>query len=141
MEKFESLRAKYPRFVYKNYSYRLNDRDLEISFDFSIEKGINFTPRIIVKNINKVRLKHIDKKVLNNLIFHLGLIEILSYWKATCSPEIEIQAGHLDKSQIKWWQDLIFSEKVCYLIFGVEVVTLRSVGIEFFFGCCHFFFF
>ena len=108
MEKFESLRAKYPRFVYKNYSYRLNDRDLEISFDFSIEKGINFTPRIIVKNINKVRLKHIDKKVLNNLIFHLGLIEILSYWKATCSPEIEIQAGHLDKSQIKWWQDLIF---------------------------------
>lgn len=108
MEKFEELRNKYPRFVYRNYSYRLNDRDLEISFDFSIEKGVNFTPKIIVKNINKVRLKHINKKVLNNLIFHLGLIEILSYWKATCSPEIEIKAGQLNKTQEQWWRDLIF---------------------------------
>jgi len=108
MEKFESLRTKYPRFVYKNYSYRIKNRDLEISFSFSIEKGINFIPKIIIKNINKVRLKHINKRVLNNLIFHLGLIESLSYWKATCSPEIEIKAGYLDKFQMKWWRDLIF---------------------------------
>ena len=45
--------------------------------------------------------------ILNNLIFHLGLIEILSYWKATCSPEIEILPGSLNKEQIKWWKDLI----------------------------------
>jgi hypothetical protein len=32
---------------------------------------------------------------------------MISYWKATCSPTIEIQAGYLNKHQIRWWQDLI----------------------------------
>jgi len=45
--------------------------------------------------------------VLNNLVFNLGLIEMLSYWKATCSPETEILAGSLNQEQIKWWKDLI----------------------------------
>jgi len=107
MEKVDFLRKKYPRFVYKNYLYRINDRDLEISFDFSIEKGINFNPRVIIKNIDKLRLKHLDKEILDNLVFHLGLMEIPSYWKTTCSPEIEIRAGELNKTQIKWWLDLI----------------------------------
>ena len=32
---------------------------------------------------------------------------MISYWKATCSPEIEINPGYLDKSQVNWWKDLI----------------------------------
>jgi hypothetical protein len=36
-------------------------------------------------------------------------MEIPSYWKATCSPVIEIRAGYLDKKQIGWWQDLIIN--------------------------------
>jgi 7-cyano-7-deazaguanine synthase in queuosine biosynthesis len=35
------------------------------------------------------------------------MIETLSYWKATCSPKIEILAGSLNEEQIKWWKDLI----------------------------------
>jgi len=44
----------------------------------------------------------------DNLVFNLGLIELLSYWKATCSREIEVQTHNLDKDQINWWKDLIF---------------------------------
>ncbi len=44
---------------------------------------------------------------MNNLVFHLGLMEIPTYWKATCSPEIVVKAGPLNKEQIKWWKDLI----------------------------------
>ena len=36
-------------------------------------------------------------------------MEIPSYWKATCSPEIIIKAGSLDKEQIDWWKDLIIN--------------------------------
>jgi hypothetical protein len=36
------------------------------------------------------------------------MIEALSYWKATCSPKIEILAGDLNKEQIRWWRNLIF---------------------------------
>ncbi len=34
-------------------------------------------------------------------------MEIPSYWKATCSPEIVVEVGHLTKQQISWWHDLI----------------------------------
>ncbi|MDO8663274.1 MAG: hypothetical protein Q7K28_00320 [Candidatus Wildermuthbacteria bacterium] len=34
-------------------------------------------------------------------------MEIPSYWKATCSREIEIRAGYLNKKQTDWWKDLM----------------------------------
>ena len=37
------------------------------------------------------------------------MIEALSYWKVTCSPEIKIRVGKLDKNQVKWWKDLIIN--------------------------------
>lgn len=106
MPKFQELRKKYPRFVYEKYFYKISGRNLEIFFDFNVGSDIRFQPKIIVENVNKKRLAEIGDRVLNNLIFHLGLIEIPSYWKATCSPLIEIEAGYLNQGQIKWWKSL-----------------------------------
>jgi hypothetical protein len=116
--KFKELRKKYPKFIYENCSYKISGKNLEIFFDFKIEPnpapepsarcetGIYFKPKIIIENIPNKCLRW-NLKHLNNLVFHLGLIEIPSYWKATCSAEIEIKAGFLNKEQIKWWKDLI----------------------------------
>ncbi len=101
------LRKKYPRFIYKNYSYKIKEGNLEIFFLFEIEPDIFFKPKIIIENVDKNQISRAEEGTLNNLIFHLGLIEMFSYWKATCSPEIEIQAGYLSKEQIKWWKELI----------------------------------
>ena len=105
--KIQNLRKKYPKFLYQRYSYRISENNLEIFFYFQIEPDIFFNPRIVIENIDKSLIKRVGEKVLNNLIFHLGLIELLSYWKATCSPEIIIKAGFLNSEQIKWWKDLI----------------------------------
>ena len=106
MRKIDILRKKYPRFVYKSYSYKITGKNLEIFFDFKI-RDISFKPRIIIKNIGKKQLALLEKGVLNNFIFHLGMMEIPSYWKTTCSPIIEVKAGYLSKEQIKWWKDFI----------------------------------
>ncbi len=105
--KIQNLRKKYPKFIYENYSYRISKNNLEIFFDFKIEPGICFRPKVIIENIDESKLKKIGNKILNNLIFHLGLAEIPSYWKATCSPKIIVKAGPLNKEQINWWKDLI----------------------------------
>ncbi len=105
--KVQNLRKKYPQFVYEKYSYRISENNLEIFFSFNIEPNISFRPKIIIQNVKKLQIKKIEKRALNNLIFHLGLIEIPSYWKTTCSPEIKIQTGFLNNEQIKWWKDLI----------------------------------
>ncbi len=103
----KNLQKKYPRFIYEKYSRKISGNNLEIFFDFAITPGINFHPKIIIENIDKQRIKKIGDNALNNLIFNLGLIEMISYWKATCSPEIIVKAGALNFEQIKWWKDLI----------------------------------
>ena len=102
--KIQNLKRKYPKFIYQNYFYKISGENLEIFFDFKIEPDFSFKPKITIKNVGLLR---IDLNKLDNLVFHLGLIEMISYWKATCSPTIEIKAGYLNKKQIRWWQDLI----------------------------------
>jgi len=107
MQKVDILQKKYPEFVYKNYSWKIVNRDFNISFNFLIKPNIKFSPKIVIKNVSSKQIKKVGDRVLNNLVFNLGLIELLSYWKATCSPKIIIEAGFLNKEQINWWKDLI----------------------------------
>ncbi|MDI6591422.1 MAG: hypothetical protein QME61_00545 [Patescibacteria group bacterium] len=105
--KIQNFRKRHPKFIYENYSYKILDNNFEIFFNFKIEPNIYFRPKVVIENIDESLIKKIGDRVLNNLVFHLGLMEIPSYWKATCSPEIIIEAGSLNKEQIRWWKDLI----------------------------------
>ena len=108
MTKSETLRKKYPKFVYEDYSWKITGKDLRMFFNFRIEPDIFFKPKINIKDINQKRLEaRVGDRALDYFVFHLGLMEIPSYWKATCSPEIEIRAGYLNRNQIKWWKDYI----------------------------------
>lgn len=107
MDKVTALREKHPVFSYENFAYKQEDSHLVISFSFKISPGIEFNPHIKIEDINNEQFTNIDKKVLENFIFNLGLVEMISYWKATCSPKIEIKAGAIDKKQITWWKNLI----------------------------------
>ena len=98
--KLESLRKKYPCFVFEKYSYAFKGKTLKVSFVFKIEPGIVFKPEISIENVEKTG-------ELDNFIFHLGMIESLSYWKTTCSKKIIVRAGYLNEEQIKWWKGLI----------------------------------
>src|SRR3989344_913260 len=104
--KLARLRKQYPVFLYKGYSYKLRGKDLAISFDFRILPDIRFAPKVVIKNVGKENLKRLGKKVLENLVFHLGMMELPSYWKATCSPKIIVQAGGLNSTQVAWWKNL-----------------------------------
>src|SRR3989338_7732997 len=104
--KLARLRKQYPVFLYKGYSYKLRGKDLAISFDFRILPDIRFAPKVVIKNVGKENLKRVGESNLSNLIFHLGLMEIPSYWKATCSPKIIVQAGGLNSTQVAWWKNL-----------------------------------
>ncbi len=100
MEKIENLRKRYSRFFYRGYAFDWKGKDLVITFNFEVPPDISFQPKIVVRNAPK--RKHIE-----NLVFHLGMMEIPSYWKTTCSPNIIVEAGYLNKQQINWWHDLI----------------------------------
>jgi len=105
--KFQILRKRYPKFIFRSSNFKLKSKGLEIFFNFEILPEIKFKPKVLIEGIKKKETERVGERTLRNLVFNLGLIESLSYWKATCSPEIEILAGSLTREQIKWWKNLI----------------------------------
>ncbi|MBI3341840.1 hypothetical protein HY024_01830, partial [Candidatus Curtissbacteria bacterium] len=104
-----TLRQNYKSFVYESYGWELVDSTLVLKFKFKITPGIEFNPTVRINNVKKTMLDQIDKKVIDNFVFHLGLAEIPTYWKSTCAEIIEIKACELNQNQTEWWKELILN--------------------------------
>ncbi|HTK03610.1 MAG TPA: hypothetical protein VL401_02465 [Alphaproteobacteria bacterium] len=94
------------KFYYKSYSWNLKNNDLVIDYNFAADDKYSFSPKLIFKNVTQEVVEK-NKLVINNLVFNIGLVELLSYWKAFVTPEIIIECGNLDDYQLAWWKDLL----------------------------------
>lgn len=106
VERLASYRQRYPIFYYESYEIISEDNSLKLLFHYSTPPDLKFTAQTILRNVPS-SWQTLPAGVLENLVFHIGLIEALSYWKATCSPQIVIKAGGLDQTQIEWWKYLL----------------------------------
>lgn len=105
--KFLEYRKKYPDFIYEKYEILEEPEYLHIKYYFKIPKLTTFTPEIkILKRDIKIEY-HPD--YLNYLVFQIGLIELISYCKCTCSKKIHIQAGYINEQQIDFLKKLYFN--------------------------------
>jgi hypothetical protein len=100
--KFERLRTRHPRLDYESCWHERNGDTLRFGFRFVLAPDIVFAPSTVVEGLDPVRLAALDGAVLRNLVFHIGLIELLSYWKAACPPLISIHAGSAAEEQLAW---------------------------------------
>ncbi|MBZ0295919.1 MAG: hypothetical protein K8L99_25390 [Anaerolineae bacterium] len=105
----QSLRKKHKAFIYHSYDYQLQDNDLILKFKFELTPGIFFSPTTTIHNVNREIFDRRSSGFIDNMVFHLGLMEIPSYWKSACSPMIIIRAGVIDDIQIRWWKNLIIN--------------------------------
>lgn len=104
---FEELRLQYPIFRYHSYDISQDEQNINIKFKFEIDGLETFCPTwSFPKKGEKI---DINSNLFRNLVFHLGLTELVSYWKITCSPKVVIQAGFIDNEQIAWWKKLYFN--------------------------------
>lgn len=103
-----SLRKKYPEFTYKKFNWEVSKNNLIIKYDFRVNNAYKFSPSLVYKKINS-KFVTSNKKAINNLVFNIGMVELLSYWKAFLSPKIIIECGFLDDYQNKWWSDLLIN--------------------------------
>ncbi len=105
MNDFLKFRNEYPEFVYHDFFYEFNENSLNIKFDFEIVGLARFAPQWTIDKKFDFG-NSFDKNTLENLIFSLGFTELISYWKATCSPKITVKCGGLCNEQKEWWQKL-----------------------------------
>ena len=106
LENFISKRNTYPLFVYNGYEIKENKSEISIKYDFEIEGLSHFNPTWTFKKENNFSIEKLGISFFNNLVFNLGMVELVSYWKLTCSPKVVINCACLDEVQINWWKKL-----------------------------------
>ncbi|MCR5196650.1 MAG: hypothetical protein K6D38_10030 [Pseudobutyrivibrio sp.] len=102
---YSECRSKFPTFTYQDYSYTLSDDEISITYSFSIDGLSEFHPTWKIARINKVDYE-LNPALIDEMVFSLGMVELISYWKIACPPKVSINNHFLSDKQIDWWKKL-----------------------------------
>ncbi len=103
----EVLRKEYPKFLYNDYKIFEDENKIYIEYEFEIENLSKFNPKIEILKKN-FKFKDINSDVVKNIVFSMGMVEAISYFKATCSPQFFIKCGKLNEFQERWFKKLFY---------------------------------
>jgi hypothetical protein len=105
---YKSFREQYPKFIYRSYNISEDKDKINLDFVFEIPGLATFYPHLDILK-KDFKFKPIDSKLVQNMAFSVGMVELISYWKCACPPNVEIDCGSLTPTQIKWWKKLYFN--------------------------------
>ena len=105
---FLELREKYPEFSYNWYKIEENENEYKIIYEFEIVGLSKFNPTWTIPKADCSLANKPNLKLLENMVFNLGMVELVSYWKITCSPNVNVKNIFLNQKQINWWKKLYF---------------------------------
>ena len=106
--KFDLFREKYSKIIYKNYQIIDETDNIKIMYTFEIPNLTTFNPYITISK-KYILNDNINQNLLNSIIFRLGLIELISYYKCICPKIIEIEAGYIDEYEQSWYKKLFYN--------------------------------
>ncbi|HEX4032735.1 MAG TPA: hypothetical protein VHX20_20415 [Terracidiphilus sp.] len=105
--RLSDLRKQYPRFIFESFHVTSFNSNLIVDYFYSAPPDLRFKSTITFHRVPADEF--VPPNSMENLLFQIGLVELLSYWKATCSPIIEIRPGHLSADQLEWWKLLLLN--------------------------------
>lgn len=108
-EKYEKFRNEYKVFVYHGYKLEKDEEYINIEYDFEIEGLTEFHPTNRIKLSNLELANAFDSETARKIVFNLGMVELISYWKCACPPTVKVECGHLHERDINWWKKLYFN--------------------------------
>ena len=109
MKQYLSLLEQYPRFAYRGYEIEENDSCLKITYRFETLGLSEFAPVWVFPKAEGDCRRWSEDRLMQDMIFSLGMVELISYWKIACPPTVTVEAGRLNQDQIDWWKDLYFN--------------------------------
>ena len=107
--KYNSLREEYDFFRFQRYDYTLEKDSLYVKFYFSLNDEYFFTPSFEIAKRKFYDFNNLGNNQLDTILFNIGMIELISYWKLACPKSVYIQPFKLDDNQIRWWKKLYFN--------------------------------
>lgn len=128
MRTFDELRKQYTQFIYRDYHLTREGNCYKIVYDFEIPGLCEFHP-----GWEFPVMREVEETILRELVFQLGMVESISYYKCACPKQVRVLCGGLSQEQLKWWQKLYYHGLGEFMyINGIEVSQeeLVTIGCE-----------
>lgn len=107
-QQFEALRKQYPVFSYNDYTITRAGTRVRLTFHFSVKGLCRFAPTTEIETENLNLLNDPDSPLARRVVFALGMVELVSYWKAACPKRVEVRCGALSDEDVRFWKRLYF---------------------------------
>jgi len=111
-EKFHQFREGFPFLGYSGFEAKIDHDGLHVNYKFNLSDKYTFNPGFFIPKkslfINFPTSESIRNPLFRNLLFQIGLIELISYWKAACPPKVIITGQKLSEVQVDWWKNVYY---------------------------------
>ena len=108
-QRFDALREQFKSFTFYKQEVELKDGVLSMTFHFSLDERYYFHPTLTLPPRPFYHWDSIPKEQLEVLAFHIGMVELVSYWKIACPKTIVVKPFDLKLCQKKWWRHLYYN--------------------------------
>jgi hypothetical protein len=99
----ERLREAYPTFRVDDAWAEVHGDSVELKFAFSVAT-MKLRPVVRLHGLRPDETARLSAETAHRLIRALAIIEAFSYWKAFCSPTIEVALPPPDADEPDWWR-------------------------------------
>lgn len=108
-QKFDALRKEFETFTFSSLEVSLRDGELSLGFHFSLDNRYHFHPTMVIPARPYYHWESIPRRQLETLAFHIGMVELVSYWKIACPKTVVVKPFDLKLCQRKWWRHLYYN--------------------------------
>lgn len=108
-QKFDALRKEFETFTFYAQEVSLNEGTLSMTFHFSLDGRYQFHPTMTIPARPFYHWERLPKLQLEALAFHIGMVELVSYWKIACPKKVVVKPFDLKLCQKKWWRHLYYN--------------------------------
>ena len=108
-QRFDALREQFKSFTFYKQDVNLEDGVLSMTFHFSLDERYYFHPTMTIPARRFFHWESIPKEQLEVLAFHIGMVELVSYWKIACPKTVVVKPFDLKLCQKKWWRHLYYN--------------------------------
>ena len=108
-KRFEALREKYKCFTFYKQEIHIDMwGTLNVTFHFSLDDQEYFHPTMSIPARPFCSWESFPREQLETLVFHIGMVEMISYWKMACPKTVVVKPFDLKLCQKKWWRHLFY---------------------------------
>ena len=107
--KFDALRRQFSTFTFESQEIELKDGALHLAFFFNLDGKYHFTPTLTIPARSLYHWDLFPEEQLQTLAFHIGMIELVSYWKIACPKKVMVKPFSLTERQKSFWKKLYYN--------------------------------